>query len=175
LVDHLREKLSETTDKVDAGFSDNEYLRIEIGEPILRRVERRPGPENLSLIEQMIREQIPAVSLLDAMADTEKWLNWTRHFGPLSGHEAKLDDPIVRYLTAVFAYGCNLGPSQSAQAMRGMDRRQITWINQRHISEEALDKAITEVINGYNRFLLPSLWGSGERASADGTKWDLYE
>src|SRR5215813_12511558 len=62
-----------------------------------------------------------------------------------------------------------------AQAMRGMDRRQITWINQRHISEEALDKAITEVINGYNRFLLPSLWGSGERASADGTKWDLYE
>jgi TnpA family transposase len=139
------------------------------------RVERRSRPENLSLIEQMIREQIPAVSLLDAMTDTEKWLNWTRHFGPLSGHEAKLDDPIVRYLTAVFTYGCNLGPSQSAQAMRGTDRRHIAWINQRHISEDVLDKAITEVINGYNRFLLPSLWGSGERASADGTKWDLYE
>jgi TnpA family transposase len=154
---------------------DNEYLSIENGEPILRRIERRPTPEKLSLIEQMIREQIPVVSLLDAMIDTEKWINWTRHFGPLSGHEAKLDDPIVRYLTAVFAYGCNLGPSQSAQAMRGADRRQIAWINQRHISEEALDKAITELINGYNRFLLPSLWGSGERASADGTKWDLYE
>jgi TnpA family transposase len=175
LVDHLRETLRETADKVDAGFPDNQYLGIENGEPILRRVERRPRPENLSLIEQMIREEIPVVSLLDAMIDTEKWLNWTRHLGPLSGHEAKLDDPIVRYLTAVFAYGCNLGPSQSAQAMRGTDRRQIAWINQRHISEEALDKAITEVINSYNRFLLPSLWGSGERASADGTKWDLYE
>jgi TnpA family transposase len=175
LVDHVCGKLSETTDKVDAGFPDNQYLSIENGEPILRRVERRPAPEKLSLIEQMIREQIPAVSLLDAMIDTEKWLNWTRHFGPLSGHEAKLDDPIVRYLTAVFTYGCNLGPSQSAQAIRGTDRRQIAWINQRHISEEALEKAIIEVINGYNRFLLPSLWGSGERASADGTKWDLYE
>jgi hypothetical protein len=30
-------------------------------------------------------------------------------------------------------------------------------------------------INGYNWFLLPSYWGSSERASADGTKWDLYE
>ncbi|MCI0663740.1 MAG: Tn3 family transposase [Acidobacteria bacterium] len=175
LVDNLRGRLSETANKVDAGFPDNEYLRIENGEPILRRIEGRPTPDKLSLIEQMIREQITPVSLLDAMIDTEKWLNWTRHFGPLSGHEAKLDDPLVRYLTAVFTYGCNLGPSQSAQAMRGTDRRQIAWINQRHISEEAIDKAIIEVINGYNRFLLPSLWGSGERASADGTKWDLYE
>jgi TnpA family transposase len=175
LVDQLREKLSETANKVDAGFPENEHLRIDDGEPVLGRVERRPKPENLPLIEHMIREQIPAVSLLDAMTDTEKWLNWTRHFGPLSGHEAKLDDPIVRYLTAVFTYGCNLGPSQSAQAMRGMDRRQIAWINQRHISEEVLEKAITEIINGYNRFQLPSHWGSGERASADGTKWDLYE
>src|SRR6266536_242525 len=27
----------------------------------------------------------------------------------------------------------------------------------------------------YNRFLLPKLWGSGQRAAADGTKWDVYE
>jgi TnpA family transposase len=31
------------------------------------------------------------------------------------------------------------------------------------------------VINRYNRFLLPKLWGSGQRAAADGTKWDVYE
>lgn len=31
------------------------------------------------------------------------------------------------------------------------------------------------MINGYNRFRLPELWGSGRSASADGTKWDLYE
>ncbi len=175
LVDHLRAKLTETANNVDAAFPDNEHLRIEDGEPVLQRVERRSTPENLSLISQLMREQMPAVSLLDAMMDTEKWLNWTRHFGPLSGHEAKLDEPIIRYLTTVFTYGCNLGPSQLAQAMREIDRYQIAWVNQRHISEEALDKAITEVINGYNRFFLPSLWGSGEHASADGTKWDLYE
>jgi TnpA family transposase len=31
------------------------------------------------------------------------------------------------------------------------------------------------VINAYNGFALPKLWGSGHHASADGMKWDLYE
>lgn len=174
-VDHLREWLTETARRVDAEFPDNEYLSIENGEPVLRKLNRMSTPENLPLIGQLAREQLPPVNMLDVLADTDTWLNWTRHFGPLSGHDAKLDDPVRRYLIAVFTYGCNLGPTQTAQAMKEIDRFQIARVNQRHISEAALDEAITKVINGYNRFLLPSLWGSGKRASADGTKWDLYE
>jgi TnpA family transposase len=75
----------------------------------------------------------------------------------------------------LFCYGCNLGPSQTARSVQGADRRQIAWINQRHISEDALDEAITAVINAYASFALPRLWGSGKHASADGTCWDLYE
>jgi TnpA family transposase len=174
-IDHLHGWLSETSQKVDAAFPENECLSIENGEPVLRRLDQRPTPENLPLVSQLVRERMAPVNLLDVLADTERWLNWTRHFGPLSGHDAKLVDQVMRYLTTVFTYGCNLGPTQVAQAMRDLDRYQIAWINQRHISDDALDEAITEVINGYNRFLLPSFWGSGERASADGTKWDLYE
>jgi len=88
---------------------------------------------------------------------------------------AELEQPCERYLLASFCYGCNLGPSQTARSVQGTDRRQIAWINQRHISEDALDDAITSVINAYNNFTLPRLWGSGKHASADGTRWDLYE
>jgi TnpA family transposase len=70
---------------------------------------------------------------------------------------------------------CNLGPSQAARALQTIDRRQLGWINQRHVSEEKLDHVITELVNAYNRFDLPRYWGSGKHASADGTKWDLYE
>ncbi|WP_278045462.1 Tn3 family transposase [Edaphobacter modestus] len=69
----------------------------------------------------------------------------------------------------------DLGPSQTARSVQGTDRRQIAWINQRHITEDAIYEAITTVINAYNNFALPRLWGSGKRASADGTRWDLYE
>jgi TnpA family transposase len=174
-VDHLRKWLGETAQRVDAAFPENECLSIENGEPVLQKLNRRSTPENLPLISQLVREQMTPVNLLDVLIDTDRWLNWTRHFGPLSGHDTKLVDSVFRYLITVFTYGCNLGPAQIAQAMRDLDRYQIARMNQRHISEAALDEAITSVINGYNRFLLPSFWGSGERASADGTKWDLYE
>ncbi len=70
---------------------------------------------------------------------------------------------------------CNLGPSQTARSLKGFDRRQVSWVNQHHITEEKLDEAIRSVITGYNRFHLPKYWGTGKRASADGTKWEMYE
>lgn len=59
--------------------------------------------------------------------------------------------------------------------VKGFSRRQIAWLNLRHITEEKLEKAITRVINRYNQFMLPKQWGTGEHASVDGTKWDVYE
>ena len=38
-----------------------------------------------------------------------------------------------------------------------------------------MDKAIVKVVNAYNRFALPRYWGSGKSASADGTKWNVFE
>jgi TnpA family transposase len=175
LLEQLRGRLKTTAEEVDASFPENEDLRIEDGEPVLRRLQAAPLPEQLRQIERLVAESVADVNILDALADTESWLNWTHCFGPLSGYETKLDDPTARYVATVFSYGCNLGPSQAARSLTGLDRRQIAWINQRHITEENLDEAITTVINGYNQFRLPGLWGSGQSASADGTKWDLYE
>ncbi|HDX9695291.1 TPA: Tn3 family transposase [Bacillus thuringiensis] len=31
-------------------------------------------------------------------------------------------------------YGCNLGPTQTARSIQEIDRKQITWINQRHVT-----------------------------------------
>ncbi|MGM0867493.1 MAG: Tn3 family transposase [Bacillota bacterium] len=83
--------------------------------------------------------------------DTEYWLNWTRFFEPLSKHEARLDNPVECYLTTVFCNGCNLGPVQ-LRSLRNMERRQISWINHRHITTESLDKAfqfIKVLIHGH--------------------------
>jgi hypothetical protein len=36
--------------------------------------------------------------------------------------------------------------------LKDSDRRQIAWVNQRHITEANLDLAITTIINAYNQF-----------------------
>jgi TnpA family transposase len=50
----------------------------------------------------------------------------------------------------------------------------VSFVNQRHITEENLNQAITRVINAYAQLPLQRVWGSGKSASADGTRWDLY-
>ena len=174
-VAHLQDYLARVAAETDRGFPTNESLRIEDGEPVLGRLSPRAEPKDVKVLERRIAERIEPLDILDVLVDTENWLNWTRFFGPISGHDRKLDASRARYVATAFCYGCNLGPSQTARSLEGFDRRQIAWVDQRHITEENLDEAITALINAYNRFALPRFWGSGKHASADGMKWNLYE
>lgn len=65
-------------------------------------------------------------------------------------------------------------PSTQYKSVKLLDRRQISFINQRHVTEQKLNEAIVTVINAYRDFPLQRLWGLGKTALADGTKWDLY-
>jgi len=173
-VAHVRAWLEERARQTDATFP-NEDVRIEKGEPIIRPLDKKPVPEGLAELEAALVERLQPVNILDVLTHTEKWLNWTRFFGPVSGYDSKLEHPVARYLTAVFCFGCNLGPSQTSRSLDAVDRRDVTWVNQRHITIENLDEAIRLIIHAYHRFDLPRFWGTGKHASADGTKWEMYE
>jgi hypothetical protein len=58
--------------------------------------------------------------------------------------------------------------------VRGVNRFQLAFVNQRHVTEQFLNEAITTIVNAYVQFPLQRLCGSGQSASADGMKWDLY-
>ena len=174
IVAALREQLSATAKAIDAGFPANEHVAIANGKPTLKRLRAQPEIAGAAALERSLKERLTPIDLIDALADTEHWLNWTRHFGPVSGFDAKIDQPRERYLATAFCYGCKLGPSQAARAMKTLDRRQIAFLNQRHVTEEALDAAIATVIDAYAGFRLPRHWGSGRSASGDGTQWDLH-
>jgi TnpA family transposase len=174
-VAHLKLRLTTLAQETDRTFPDNADLRLENGEPVLRRSQKTVTPSGLRSFEALIADRLEPIHLLDVLRDTEHWLRWSRFFGPISGHDTKLDDPRSRYLTATFCYGCQLGPSQTARSLANLDRRQLAWVHWRHITEESLDKAIREIINTYQRFTLPKHWGTGKSASVDGTKWDVYE
>ncbi|HLX59561.1 MAG TPA: Tn3 family transposase [Ktedonobacteraceae bacterium] len=173
-VAHVRAWLEERARQTDATFP-NEDVRIEKGEPIIRPLDKKPVPEGLPELEAALAERLQPVNILDVLTHTEQWLNWTHPFGPISGYDSKLEHPVARYLTAVFCFGCNLGPSQTSRSLDAVDRRDVAWVNQRHITIENLDEAIRLVIHAYHRFDLPRFWGKGKHASADGTKWEMYE
>ncbi|MEM9409749.1 MAG: transposase, partial [Planctomycetota bacterium] len=174
-VNKLRQLLEERAEAADQSFPDNKHVHIEDGEAVVKKPTRGRVPASTKQLNKLIADMLPPLDILDVITDAEKWVNWTRFFGPMSGHDAKIDDSVARYVTTAFCYRCGLGPTQTARSLRAFDRRQLAWVNQRHVTEKGLEEAITELVNTYNRFRLPKLWGSGKRASADGTKWDLYE
>jgi hypothetical protein len=174
-VQALHTWLTDTIRATDAAFPTNTSLSIHDGEPVLRKLEKEPEPEGFALIDRLLSERMPECSIVDVLTDTEHWLNWTAAFGPLSGLESRLVSPRQRSITTTFCYGCYLGPTQTARSVASVDRRHVAYINQYHITEQKLLDAIVGVINRYNRFELIKWWGSGKRAAADGTKWDVYE
>lgn len=171
----LKQAMAERATEVDANFPENAHAEIVDGRLILRKPPRSEEVEAVARVDAMITERLEAASIVDVMIDTEKWLDLHKLFRPLAGTDSRLEDRRMRVITTLFCYGCNLGPVQTAKSIKGLSRRQITWLNLKYVTEDLLDKAIVKVINAYNQFELPGYWGTGKHASADGTKWNLYE
>jgi TnpA family transposase len=176
-VEQLRDWLTRTAREVDNAFPATGQVTIgEKGEITLKRLERREVSETALALEAAVLERLPEHSLLEVLCNVEHWIGWTRHFGPLSGSDPKLERARERYVLTAFTYGCNLGPAQAARHMgEVVSAYQLSFVNRRHVSGQRLDRALRDVLNAYNKLGLPKLWGEGKRAAADGTKYNLYE
>ncbi len=171
---HTRQWLATQAAQTDQHFPANTHVDFQRNRLVIHRT-KRSKPKGLAQLKSLIEQRLPPVNLLDTLIDTELWLNWTRFFKPKSGHDAKLDQPIARYLSSTFCYGCNLGPTQAARSLLDFDRHQVAYAHQHHMDVAKLQRANERIINAYNQFALPKHWGDGKSASVDGTKWDIYE
>ena len=176
-VAHLRERLRETAQRVDATYPKNTELTIDTeGTPHLKRLQAQPLPEDLHTIESLLKDRMPERHLLDILRDVQHWVGYTRHFGPPSGADPKLSDAVRRYIFTVFGYASELGASQTARHTNGPISRQVLRrINEQHITVTKLEACLRDVIEEYTRFELPFLWGTGEAAIADGSHIALIE
>lgn len=177
LVRMLQDKLTQTANDVDRGFSNNSNLTIDSqGVPHLKRLQAAPIPARIGQFERIIRERMPERHLLDILKNVENWCGYTRHFGPPSGSEAKLPDAHRRYLLTVFGYGCNLGASQTARHAAAIaNRHTLRRINAQHINSDKLEAAGADIVAEYVKFDIQKLWGTGQAAIADGTHMELRE
>ena len=173
----LKAELTSLADQVDAGFPANSELIIDRdGTPHLKQLSTSIQPKGLAEFERELRARMPERHLLDILKHTEHWSGYTRHFGPPSGIDPKLNNATQRYLFAVFGYGCNLGPVQTARHAPEIATAQVLRrINAQHVNADKLEAAMVDLIGQYVRFPLPRHWGSEKTAIADGTHVKLRE
>jgi TnpA family transposase len=176
-VEHLQTQLTKVAREVDTICQQGDQITInEEGIPVLKRIIAQDKPDGAEALSNAIRERLPQRSVLDILCNVEHWLNWTRHFGPISGSEPKLSRPQERYILTAFGYGCNIGPNEMARHVRDkVTSHMLSYANRRHVTSSYLESAIKDIINAYNRLSLPKCWGSGKKAAADGSKIEIYE
>ena len=174
-VTELQQQVIERADQVDADFPENESVSFKNGKISIKRIVGTVRSDELKALDKLITENLPKVNIVDVLIEIEKSLNLHRIFRPLSGFEPKIDNRIKRFISTLFCFGCNLGATQTALSIKNFTRKQLAWLNFHHVTESKITQAIEKVINKYNRFDLPHYWGGGDHASADGTKWNLYE
>ena len=85
-------------------------LVLFVGEPVLKRVAAKDIPDSAITLQTAITQRMPTRNLLDILINMEHWTNFTRHFGPLSGTDPKLDRAAERYLQTVFAIAATWVP-----------------------------------------------------------------
>ncbi len=153
LIKNLQNWLSNTAKRVDNSYPEQAQLIIrDTGEPVLKKPPKNPNSYSLKVLESIIAERMPERNLIEILRNVDYWTNFTRHFGPLSGSDPKLERPTERYLLTTFTYACNLGPTQAARHMRGLiTPRLLYFVNQRHITIDNLNAALVDIINRYHR------------------------
>jgi hypothetical protein len=171
----LKSWLTDMAASVDAGYPNNhQFIINDEGEPILKKYQRNELSVAAIALVEKIEECFPERNLIDILRNVDYWTNFTRHFGPLSGSDPKIERATERYLLTTFTYGCNLGPTQAARHMRGIvTAKELAFVNRRHVTVDKLNAALVDIINRYNALNLPSVWGDGKSAAADGTKYEL--
>lgn len=80
--------------QTNQSFPHNQQVRIINDEVVISKLKKQPIPLGLKKLEEYIAGNLEPINVLDMLADTEYWLNWTRFFGPISGHDAKLDNAV---------------------------------------------------------------------------------
>ncbi|MDN5370418.1 MAG: hypothetical protein PWP74_1726 [Shewanella sp.] len=174
-IKELQQKLTTLAQEVDRRFPENSQAEIRDGKLSLKRASTPRPAAAIQRIDDAITERLETTSIVDVLVDAEHWLGLSNLFYPHSGNVSRLDDHAQRFVTTLFCYGCNLGPTQTARSIKGISPKQVAWLNLKQVNEDRLDKAVAQVINAYNKFELPKFWGSGKHASVDGSKWDLNE
>jgi hypothetical protein len=110
-VETLRNDLTKTAEHLDAKFPEchGDISLNAHGEPVLRKPIAREIPTHVIALQNALSQRMPSRHVLDVLTNIEHWMRFSRHFGPLSGNETKLKQPVERYLMTIFAMGCNLG------------------------------------------------------------------
>lgn len=105
----------------------------------------------LKWIRNQLARKMPEVSILDALMDCQNWTGFMDAFKPVSGRQNMPEKDRLRHiLAALYAYGCNCGPTQAARSLQ-MLSNQVVYMRRRYMATPNLMEAAAILSHAYQR------------------------
>ncbi len=115
------------------------------------RTSGRLHTPRLKRLRNKLGHQIPEVSILDALLDCQRWTGFMDAFKPIGGRQNMTHEERLRHLlAALYAYGCNSGPTQAARSLQ-LQKSQVVYMRRRYMSTPNLMEAAAVLAHAYQQ------------------------
>jgi TnpA family transposase len=102
-------------------------------------------------IALVLGERIPKVSVLEVLLDCHRLTRFLDCFQPIAGLQKMSEEHrVLQLLATLYAYGCNCGPSQAAEAT-GLRKQDILYMRRRYTGPRQLAAAAAVLAEAYRR------------------------
>lgn len=111
-------------------------------------------------------QRLPDVRITDILLDVDKATGFTDAFTHLRTGVPCKDK--IGLLNVLLAEGLNLGLSKMADASNTHEYFQLSRLSRWHIESEAINQALSAVVEAQSALPMSAFWGAGVTASSDG-------
>lgn len=107
-------------------------------------------PKRIKNLIHLLQGYIPQATILDVLLDCQGLTGYLDAFRPIGGRRQNMNETerIMGLLGALYAYGCNSGPSQAAQAI-GLLKQKILYIRRHYMGIKQLADAASVLVDAY--------------------------
>lgn len=170
----LQKLLAGQADTTDQNFPHNEFLHMVNKKPYIKKTKTEEKSAHLDALSNAIDNRMTPITIIDVIRDVDQWVGLSRTLKTSSGQKVAIEDIAERFSATLYAYGCNVGPVQTAFSLNAFSRKQVASLFNYYLSEPRIEAMLTRVVNYYHRFVLPKYWGDGSSVSVDGSYWEMY-
>ncbi|MCP5002776.1 MAG: transposase [Planctomycetes bacterium] len=147
----LREEMSNLLEEFDKDYKRvNEQFRVNRNGKLsyLRGPSDKP-PKRIKTLSEKLQGFIMPVSIIDIFLDCHSITNLLNDFQPLNKRQNITEEERIHGLLAtLYAYGCNSGPTQAAQAT-GLRKQAILYFRRHYMGIKQLMDAASRLVDAY--------------------------
>lgn len=131
------------------------------------------GKQKLEKLNAWLAENMRTIRLPALLIEVDNELRVTHHFMTPQQQQQRTAEDVCTVLATVMAHGCNVGPYTMSRLTEGITYRQIKWVTDWQLLEEAQRQALAQVVNAISKLDVTQAWGEGKTSSSDGQRFRM--